>query len=154
MAALADAEAAGRSAMSEIHRTMGLLAAPCAADLPELVEGFRRAGLDVDLSLHGDLRAVPLAPGLTAYRLVQESLSNAVKHAPGVPVDLRVCVGDREISILAVNAVLAAPPRGASGGNGLRGMVERVGILGGSVVTGNGDGSWKVDARIPWSEPA
>ena len=72
-AALGDAEAAGRAAMAEIHRTVGLLGSatdgaapptPSAADLPELIDGFRRAGLDVRLRLDGSLGAVPLAPGL------------------------------------------------------------------------------------------
>jgi signal transduction histidine kinase len=162
-AALADAEAAGRSAMAEIHRAVGLLGngadgaappTPCASDLPELVDGFRRAGLDVHVCVDGDLGSVPLAPGLTAYRLVQESLSNAVKHAPGAPVDLHVSVHEREVAISAVNTVVASAPREPSGGNGLRGMVERAALLGGTVVAGNGNGSWKVDARIPWSEPA
>jgi signal transduction histidine kinase len=159
IAALADAEAAGRSAMAEIHRSVGLLGnsdgtappTPCAADLPELVDGFRRAGLDVRVCLDGDLAAVPLAPGLTAYRLVQESLSNAVKHAPGASVELLVRVDSDEVTIHAVNAVVTAAPRGPSGGNGVRGMAERAALLGGTVVAGNGDGTWKVDARIPWS---
>jgi signal transduction histidine kinase len=159
-AALADAEAAGRSAMAEIHRSVGLLGqsdstappTPCAADLPELVDGFRRAGLDVRFRLDGDLAAVPLASGLTAYRLVQESLSNAVKHAPGAAVELNIRVDRNELTIRAVNAVVAATPRASSGGNGVRGMAERAALLGGTVVAGNGDGTWKVDARIPWSQ--
>jgi signal transduction histidine kinase len=159
-AALADAEAAGRSAMAEIHRSVGLLGhgdgtdppTPCAADLPELVDGFRRAGLDVRFCLDGDLAAVPLASGLTAYRLVQESLSNAVKHAPGAAVELNIRVDSDELTIRAVNAVMAATPRASSGGNGVRGMAERAALLGGTVVAGNGDGTWKVDAHIPWSQ--
>ena len=161
MGALADAEAAGRSAMTEVHRTVGLLGpsgteapTPCAADVPELVQGFRRAGLEVRHEVMGDLGQVPLAPGLTAYRLVQESLSNAVKHAPGAEVDLRVCVDERSVTIGVRNAVVAVVAPAASGGNGLRGMAERVELLGGSVVVGNGDGTWKVDACIPWDEPA
>jgi len=164
-AALADAEAAGRAAMAEIHRTVGLLGrgldgtappTPCAGDLPELVDGFRRAGLDVRLRLDGDLDVVPLAPGLTAYRVVQESLSNAVKHAPGASVDLAVAVEEREVNIRAVNDVEAVVPElfpTAPAGNGLRGMAERVALLGGTVASGNGNGSWKVHAHIPWSEP-
>jgi signal transduction histidine kinase len=160
VAALADAEAAGRSAMAEIHRSVGLLGnsdgteppTPCAADLPELVDGFRRAGLDVRFCLDGDLAAVPLAQGLTAYRLVQESLSNAVKHAPGAPVELLIRVDSDDLTIRAVNAVVAIVPRASTGGNGVRGMAERAALLGGTVVAGNGDGTWKVDARIPWSQ--
>ena len=160
MAALSDAEAAGRSAMTEVHRTVGLLGnagdapTPCAADLPALIDGFRRAGMEVHVQLDGNLDGVPLSPGLTAYRLVQESLSNAVKHAPGAPVDLLVRVEDDELTIGVRNAVVDGMTHPASGGNGIRGMTERVELLGGTVVSGNGDGTWKVDARIPMGEPA
>ena len=164
--ALRDAESAGRSAMSEIHRTVGLLghpsteegqrATPSAANLPDLVEGFRRAGLDVDFALAGDLVSVPLSAGLASYRVVQESLSNAVKHAPGAPVRLRVNVTDRDITIRVVNPVTRTTPVATPShpvtaeGNGLRGMAERAELLGGVAAAGNGDGTWKVEACIPW----
>jgi signal transduction histidine kinase len=160
IAALSDAEAAGRSAMVEMHRTVGLLGrtgeapTPSASDLPALVDGFRRAGLEVREEIDGRLDAVPLAPGLTAYRLVQESLSNAVKHAPGLPVDLRVRVDADALSIGVRNPVPGAAPRALSGGHGIRGMTERVELLGGTIVSGNGDGTWNVDAHIPWNVPA
>jgi signal transduction histidine kinase len=161
LSALADAETAGRAAMSEIHRTVGLLGpgqnqggapTPNATDLPDLVAGFRRAGLVVDYDLYGDLEGVPLASGLAAYRLVQESLSNAVKHAPGAPVRLSVHVSDHEIRVDVVNPVVTGTPRSDGGGNGLRGMKERAELLGGSVDTSNGDGNWTVAACIPWAE--
>ena len=107
--ALEEAEAAGRGAMAEIHRTVGLLGSgsgagmavptPCAADLPALVGDFQRAGLTVDFDLHGDLATVPLTIGLASYRLVQESLANAVKHAPGASVQLQVRISDCDIEI-------------------------------------------------------
>jgi signal transduction histidine kinase len=158
--ALQEAETAGRQAMSEIHRTVGLLGSaesgpaqpptPNAADLPDLVSDFRRAGLDVDFTLEGDLGSVPLAVGLASYRLVQESLSNAVKHAPGAPVRLEVRIHHRDIEILAVNPVVAGVSNGPTGGNGLRGMAERAELLGGVASAGNGHGTWKVAATIPW----
>ncbi len=85
---------------------------PCAADVPELVDGFRTAGLDVTFHLDGDLAAVPMGTGLAAYRVVQESLSNAVKHAPGAPVDLEVRVTDGAVDVQVVNPIVpgAAPP--------------------------------------------
>jgi signal transduction histidine kinase len=160
LAALEDAESAGRAAMTEIHRTVALLGSngpvrdqlptPCAADVPGLVANFREAGLEVEFDLEGDLGAVPLATGLASYRLVQESLSNAVKHAPGAPVNLRVRVNDRDIRIQVVNPIVIGARARSSSGNGLRGMVERAELLGGSVGAGNGDGTWKVEARIPW----
>jgi signal transduction histidine kinase len=168
VAALADAEAAGRAAMAEIHRTVGLLgpggnesATPCASDLPELVDGFKRAGLEVRFDLEGELSHVPLAAGLAAYRVVQESLSNAVKHAPGVPVAVRVRVQASDVDIRVVNPISQSPqaafgpkesfaPEGA--GQGIRGMRERAELLGGTARASNGDGTWKVEAHIPWRD--
>jgi signal transduction histidine kinase len=159
LAALEDAEVAGRSAMAEIHRTVSLLGAPdaksaqfatpSATELPRLVEGFRRAGLEIDFELDGDLVAVPMATGLASYRLVQESLSNAVKHAPGAAVRLHVSVTDTDIRINVVNAVVVGAVPSTSGGLGLRGMAERAELLGGRATAGNGDGTWKVDASLP-----
>jgi signal transduction histidine kinase len=165
IAALEDAEAAGRSAMAEIHRTVGLLGSsdsdptssahptPRAADLPGLVSDFRRAGLGVEFALEGDLDAVPLATGLASYRLVQESLANAVKHAPGAPVELWVGVTDRDITIKVVNPVVSGAANRSTGGNGLRGMAERAELLGGMASASNGNGTWNVEACIPW-QPA
>jgi len=163
LAALEDAEAAGRAAMAEIHRTVGLLGTgdsqgtqpptPNAADLPELVIGFRHAGLSVDFTVEGDLCQVPLATGLAAYRLVQESLSNAVKHAPGAPVRLHVVVHHDDIKISVVNPVAVTAGARTVGGNGIRGMAERAELLGGEATAGTADGNWNVDACLPW-EPA
>lgn len=162
LAALSDAETAGRSAMAEIHRTVGLLGrdgekspaapTPCAADVVELVDGFRSAGLDVAFHLEGDLAAVPMGPGLAAFRVVQESLSNAVKHAPGAPVDLELHVAENEVDVKVVNPIVPDAPAATSGGTGIRGMAERAELLGGTATAGNGDGTWKVDVRLPWSE--
>ncbi len=165
VAALADAEAAGRAAMAEIHRTVGLLGpggeeppTPSAADLPELIEGFRRAGLEVRLDVSGELGEVPLAAGLATYRVVQESLSNAVQHAPGAPVTVGVRVEHRDVAIRVANPIVPGQTmdggrgdRGGGAGQGLKGMAERAQLLGGSAWAGNGDGTWKVEAHIPWS---
>jgi len=168
VAALADAEAAGRAAMAEIHRTVGLLGqgsderpTPCAVDLPELVDSFHRAGLDVHFDLEGELSRVPLAAGLASYRVVQESLSNAVKHAAGAPVTVQVRVQTSDVDIKVVNPIAssARPGLGSNGapgtggaGQGLRGMTERAELLGGTACAFNGDGTWKVEAHIPWSD--
>jgi signal transduction histidine kinase len=164
LAALEDAEAAGRAAMAEIHRTVGLLGSgdsqgtqlptPSAADLTELVTGFRHAGLTVDFSVVGDLNQVPLATGFAAYRLVQEALSNAVKHAPGAPVRLLIEVSPDNIRIRVVNPVPVTAGSRTVGGNGIRGMTERAEMLGGVVTAGNVGGTWNVDAQLPWDHVA
>lgn len=91
--ALLEAERLGRESMAEIRRTVGLLAergddpgaapVPSAPDIAVLVEQFVRSGLDVSYQPSGDLAALESAVGLVAYRIVQESLSNVAKHAPG-----------------------------------------------------------------------
>lgn len=90
--ALAEAERLGRQSLAEIRRAVGLLAPsdetpldapPTAADVPELVAAMSDAGLDVTLHSDGDLAAVAPGSGLAVYRIVQESLANVVKHAPG-----------------------------------------------------------------------
>jgi signal transduction histidine kinase len=174
VAALADAEAAGRAAMAEIHRTVGLLGqgdddrpTPCATDLPELVDGFKRAGLEVQFDLEGELSKVPFAAGLATYRVVQESLSNAVKHAPGAPVTVQVRVQTGDVDIKVVNPIASSPRLGlgtngvggaggagqaVGAGQGVRGMTERAELLGGTARALNGDGTWKVEAHIPWND--
>jgi signal transduction histidine kinase len=156
--------------MAEIHRTVGLLGqggderpTPCASDLPELLDGFKRAGLEVHFDLDGELSKVPLAAGLATYRVVQESLSNAVKHAPGAPVTVQVRVQTSDVDIKVVNPIASSPrpglrnngtPGTGGAGQGLRGMTERAELLGGTARAFNGDGTWKVEAHIPWSDLA
>ncbi len=89
--ALEEAEQAGRHSLAEVRRTIGLLRqdstieppAPMATDLGELVDGFRSAGLQVELTVEGELAALSPQVGLALYRIVQESLANVVRHTPG-----------------------------------------------------------------------
>jgi signal transduction histidine kinase len=170
--ALEEAERAGRSAMTEIHRTVGLLgpgedkemppATPSGADIPKLVEDFRLAGLPVDHHLSGDLSAVSLSAGLAAYRIVEESLANAVKHSHGSPVSVTVAANGETVSVRVANPVAARTGphlvwsrEGRMGsGNGVIGMRERAVALGGLLSAGEVDGCWTVEAVIPSSEPA
>jgi signal transduction histidine kinase len=172
--ALGQAEETGRLAMSEIRRTVGLLddtgtgsgiqPTPKAADVPELVAAFSDAGLDADSEIDGDLDLVPLAVGVALYRIVQESLSNAVKHAPGQPVRLRVRADGASLRATVINPLSAslgperprpgAPADATEGGNGLRGMGERAQLLGGTVQAGPRGGSWVVEACLPLDTPA
>jgi signal transduction histidine kinase len=93
-----------------------------------------------------------MGTGLAAYRVVQESLSNAVKHAPGAPVDLEFRVTDGEVDVRVVNPIVPGAVVASPGGTGVRGMAERAELLGGTATARNGDGTWKVDARLPWNE--
>jgi signal transduction histidine kinase len=157
--ALEEAEGAGRAAMTEIHHTVGLLGSseangsfsptPCASDLPELIRGFQGAGLKLRAEVSGDLANLSMAEGLAAYRIVQESLANAVKHAPGSQVSLGVSISPTEVAIRVENLSGLHPSRSPGTGQGLRGMTERAQLLGGRVSTVEREGVWMVEAVIP-----
>jgi signal transduction histidine kinase len=125
---------------------------PGAADLPALAARVRAAGLPVDLRVRGDLTALPTGVGLSAYRIVQEALTNALKHAgPQATVHIDVCHQSG-----AVELTVADTGRGSGGtpdelrGNGLRGMRERVALLGGTFAAGDvAGGGFRVRARLP-----
>lgn len=159
--ALADAERLGRQAMSDIRRTVGLLGSgssgahpePGIGDIPDLVDDFRRAGLPVRFELRGDPSGVTAATGLGIYRISQESLANVAKHAPGADADVRVAIGSGTITVDVRNSLRSPVSTGSAGsgsaGSGLRGMRERVTLLGGDLRAGpEGDG-WRVHARMP-----
>jgi signal transduction histidine kinase len=104
---LREAERIGRQAVSDVRRTVGLLGsatadeppAPTVEDLPSLVAQFCAAGLAVDLTTAGDLAQVPPATGLGPYRIVQESLTNALQHAGGARTDVVVRYGRTALEI-------------------------------------------------------
>ncbi|HEX2033102.1 MAG TPA: histidine kinase [Chloroflexota bacterium] len=164
--ALAEAERFGRQSLDDLRRTVGLLddgasggtarPMPTAADIPALVDGFRIAGLDVTLTARGDLTALPPATGLALYRIAQEALANAVRHAPGTRVSVELEIGS-VIRLLVRNTGLAGgpPPQAAprqGSGHGLAGMQERARLLGGQLTAGQDgpDGSgWAVSCILP-----
>src|SRR4051812_1089255 len=153
--ALAEAERLGRETLDEVRSTVGLLKAdgggadpvaplPGLADLPALVDRFRSAGAEVALTLDGEPDGLPGTVGLAVYRIVQEALTNAAKHAPGAPVDVAVTLADR-----VPLAVVSAGPPGSGRGLGLDGMRERAESLGGTLTAGPGGGGWAVRAVLP-----
>lgn len=166
-------QTAGRQALDELRQMVGVLRAedvddaaplgpqPGLADLPTLVRQSREAGLAVELTAPPEaaLGGDPVV-GRAAYRIVQEALTNAGKHAPGAAV--RVCVErrDAELVVRVTNGPPPAPAVGApsggyavgapSGGYGLVGLAERVRILGGRLTTGPRlDGGFEVEAVLP-----
>lgn len=159
-AALESAEQIGRASLAEIRRSMGMLRAangsdrepsPTAHDIPKLVDERRSAGQDVALSTSGELERVGSAIGLTAYRLVQESLSNVAKHAPGAQSDVEVNIDQHECRIIVENPLATSRPLGAVG-YGLIGMRERVQAVGGQLSVGPAGPVWRVDATLPLAE--
>ncbi|GLW73873.1 two-component sensor histidine kinase [Kitasatospora phosalacinea] len=127
---------------------------PVLRDVHELVEQAREAGQPVEVSVAGDPQRAPAAHRLALYRIVQEGLTNARKHAAGAPVRLRLDYGPPATVVELVNG----PGRPAPGtdlsapasGFGLVGLGERVHALGGHLDAGpNGSGSWRLAARLP-----
>jgi signal transduction histidine kinase len=154
-----------REALAEMRRLLGVLRhdqppdlapQPELADLPSLVDTARQAGLAVELSLPAALDHVPPGVGVCAYRIVQESLSNASQHAPGAAVTVSV---GRDFSAVLLR-VANGPSRSADPpgnkrrpGHGLTGMRERVALLGGSLSAGaSPDGGFVVSAVLPLSD--
>ncbi|OMC30697.1 two-component sensor histidine kinase [Mycobacterium colombiense] len=162
--ALQQAEKLGRQAMADIRRTVGLLdnwptktaqttPEPGIDDIAALVEGFQRAGLAVGLCLEGPTDHVSAAVGLALYRITQESLANIAKHAPeskaGVVLDISPLSARLAITNLLPAAVMAAQ---SAEGRGLRGMRQRVELLGGAIEVGPTRDGWSVCAEIPLQE--
>jgi signal transduction histidine kinase len=154
-----------REALAEMRRLLGVLRhdqpaalapQPQLADLPTLVDAARQAGVSVELSAPSALGRVPPGVGVCAYRIVQESLSNASQHAPGAAVT--VSVGRDAGAVLLRVANGPGGPAGPSGsehgpGHGLTGMRERVALLGGSLSAGPApDGGFVVSAVLPLGE--
>jgi signal transduction histidine kinase len=158
--ALAQAEELGRQSLADLRRAVGLLAdgtpagraAPAlgAHDIPALAAEFVRAGMPLETAISGSLDDVPAGLGLDLYRMVQEALANAAKHAPGQRVHLQLTVGHREIALLVRNAVARREARpDTSDGHGLPGLRARAARHGGEVVIGDDGSSWQVVARFP-----
>ncbi|GIJ25054.1 two-component sensor histidine kinase [Micromonospora qiuiae] len=126
---------------------------PTVAELPALLDRFRDAGLQVGYTMSGSTVPLPTALELTVYRLVQEALTNALKHAGvGAGVEVTLTHGADAVELRVVDdgrgggPVAAAPP----GGHGLVGMRERVSVYGGSLTAGPRlAGGWQVHARLP-----
>ncbi|MFC0600265.1 histidine kinase [Streptomyces palmae] len=131
---------------------------PCLDELEALVGQSRTAGMAVELSIEGDERSYPPRVEQTAYRVVQEALTNVHKHAPGAKARVRLARRTAEVAVLVENGPSDRAVADAglpSGGNGLIGMKERVATLGGGFVSGPTDaGGFRVSAVIPDRTPA
>jgi signal transduction histidine kinase len=152
-------EATGRSAIEELRQVLGVLRDPQAGtapqpsvrDLPALVAAARAAGQQVDFTVEGREEAVPSGVAISTYRIVQELITNARKHAPGGELRLHVeCAGER-VRIEASNPLPVASLAGAApgGGQGLVGMRERVNAYGGSLRASQVDDRFLVEATLP-----
>ena len=150
--------ATGRSALTELRRLLGVLREdgvsplapqPGLAQVPDLVESVRAAGVDVDLRVTGGLPPTSSAVDLAGYRIVQEALTNVVKHAGPARVEVRVeATADRVLIEVADDGLGTVASTEA--GRGLLGMHERAAATGGTVTAGPSPaGGWRVTAELP-----
>src|SRR5581483_807530 len=159
--ALLVVEQTGREALAEMRKMVGVLRrpeeAPALAPQPSLehldrlIEHTREAGLPVELRIEGTPVALPATLDLTAYRLVQEGLTNAIKHARAKRADVLVRYADGHVE-LSVTDDGTGDGGGESGGHGLMGLRERVSVYGGELEAGPlAEGGFRLRARIPVS---
>jgi signal transduction histidine kinase len=154
--ALTNVEAAARGALAELRRLLGaadgdaaFAPQPGLERLDELVRQVRAAGLEVAVTIEGTHSPLPPALDLSAYRIVQEALTNTLKHARATRADVELRYGADELSV-EVRDNGAAAANGGGGGRGLIGMRERVGAFGGSFAAGpRPGGGYVVSARFP-----
>jgi signal transduction histidine kinase len=147
-------------ALGEMRRMLGVLRQgdegsehgpqPGLARLPDLLEHARAGGLAVELEVEGEPRALPASLDLTAYRIVQEALTNVLKHAAGAPTTVRLAWSPALLELAVRDA--GPGPNGSepAGGHGLVGMAERVRIHGGRLHTGRTvGGGFEVIVQLP-----
>ncbi|WP_349258281.1 sensor histidine kinase [Stackebrandtia sp.] len=168
--ALGAVENAGRDAMTELRHLLGLLAPPADGSEPAdlspqpsldrlspLIDRIAFAGLPVEVRVSGERRALPPGVDATAFRVVQEALTNALRHGDGERADVSIRYGDRYLRLEVTNSgpsvLFGAPPVGGAdrgAGRGLMGLRERVAVYGGDLdARGRLGGGWRVRARIP-----
>ena len=165
--------AEAHSALTDLRDVLGVLRDPAATggdevtgtappqptlvDLPDLLDQARSGGATVRARVDTDGAAVPTAVGRHAYRIVQESLTNARRHAPGQPVDVVVeTVPGPGVRVVVSNTLTDGPAHadvpGKTAGHGLRGLAERARLVGGSFRAGSDDGRVHVvEAVLPWT---
>ncbi|WP_433324031.1 sensor histidine kinase [Spirillospora sp. CA-294931] len=157
---------AAREALAETRRVVGLLRSdddeaaerspqPGLDRLDDLVGTARQSGLAVAVAVVGVPRQVSAGVDLSAFRIVQESLSNATRYAPGSRVQIEIKYEESRLRIeVADDGPRSTPDESHSGGHGLVGMRERVAMLSGSLEAGpRGDGGWSVIAGLPYDSP-
>ena len=160
--ALRSAEEVGRRSMQELRRTVTLLRsddeagmgapAPMASEIPALVDHARAGGLAVELHTRGDLSRIPPNVGLALYRIAQEALANAARHAPHARTTLGLKLANGRVSLLAETSgplVAGTASERKRPHYGLIGMEERATALGGEFAAGPTRDGWRVRCELP-----
>jgi signal transduction histidine kinase len=163
--ALSHVKAASRSAIEELRDTIGLLRDPGESAAPaqpavgldglaELVASFRAAGLNIDQDVQGKVRPLARAADLTAYRVIQEALTNIWKHAGAPGARLRLAYEPAALRITVDDDGTGQPEPAGRGGHGIIGMRERVTAVGGRFQAGpRPAGGFRVSATLPFTAP-
>jgi signal transduction histidine kinase len=162
--ALAAIEDTTRRTVGELDAVLGVLrdgdapgtapAPTLAADLDGLLRRTRAGGPHVTATVTADPETLPPVLSREAYRIVQEGLSNALKHAgERVTVALRIEVADQHLEITVENPLAGSTPCRPGGGHGLRGVADRARLLGGTTQAGPVDGIWRLRVRLPMKGP-
>lgn len=154
--ALGAIEDTGRAALEDLERVLGILreserpvsSRPTLTDADRLLESARASGAKVDVDVIGPLDTVPGPVSREGYRILQESLTNVLRHAGAVPVRIRIEVDDGTLGLEVRNPLTADIP-GPGRGSGLRGIRERAALLGGRAHTGPDQGDWQVQVELP-----
>jgi signal transduction histidine kinase len=168
--ALATIGDTGRTSLTEMRKMLGLLKQderdldpnqprpqPGVSSLPELIENVREAGLPVEYQVTGQPRELPALLGLTAYRIVQEGLTNTLKHAgPGARTSVLLDFGREMLTVVVTDDGRGAGVAPSTDpGHGLVGMRQRVSVSGGTVSAGpKAGGGYEVIARLPYNLPS
>jgi signal transduction histidine kinase len=161
--AFAQVETTGRQSLTELRQLLGLLRqddqpsdlrpAPSLDYLDDLVDGFREVGLSVVVRVDGDPRPLPPVVDVCAYRIAQEALTNALKHAAASRVEVTVGYEQGELRLVVADDGRGAPiglVAGDEGGHGLLGMSERAALVGGRLIAGQRPGGgFRIDAALP-----
>jgi signal transduction histidine kinase len=152
-------EHVGRAALTEMRRMVSMLRQdpgqelapqPTLADVPELVAQMRAAGLPVAVQVSGEPRELAQGIELSAYRIVQEALTNALKHASGAHATVEIRYEPDQLELVVRDDGRATTAAVDGGGHGLVGMRERVAMYGGSIEAGPGlDAGYAVRVRLP-----
>ncbi|WP_327366069.1 sensor histidine kinase [Streptomyces sp. NBC_01217] len=154
--ALAAIEETGRDALDDLERVLRVLREsgtpvgqqPTLAEADRLLDSARGSGARIDADVSGPLEQVPGAVSREGYRILQESLTNVLRHSGAVPVRVRISVAKGRLELEVANPLTdSMGTRG--GGSGLRGIRERAALLGGKAKTGPDDGEWRVHASLP-----
>lgn len=162
--ALEKIETSGRQALNETRRLLGVLREadpetgltpqPGIAELDALAATVRAAGVPVNLVVSGSHAALPAAVNVSVYRIVQEALTNVLKHADAAQAEVAICCADEAVTIEVIdNGTAQEADATPTGGHGLTGMRERVAIFGGELCAGpRRGGGFTVQARLPLTD--